>query len=423
MPSINVRTLGLLALTTALTVLSFVPAQADDAKKDTPKEPAVVPAAAPDAKSGNSDIDDLNSLTLALWAASQDQAGDGSLSWLPTVTHRSVFVVGRSASGTAKKETDAAFPILTKGRDKEYGAIFTGAGGEKLPLKATAAIWVKSGVKVRPTLMKQFDSNFGVKTFITPSESPADKVNAWISSVTDGKVVAGVTADTFKGNPPVVMTTAATIKGTWASTFSAKKTAEREFTLSDGKSKVKVPFMSQRGEFVTFDVTDGTALALPLDGGAVAIYVLPKDGKTVDDVVKALTATVVRDAADKASSGAKKTTDVIVPKFKHESLLDLKKTAIALNVKKAFDSSASSADLSFEELTPSDIYLASWTQKTTHEWNENGFEGTAVEVLVAMARGIDPPADVTFRADRPFLFMVVEKGLIVDLARVNNPTK
>ena len=85
------RMLGLLALSVGLSALtlSLSTARADDAKKkEEPVAPATVPA---EAKSGNADVDDLNEVTLKLWAASQEQAGEGNLAWLPTVTARSVL--------------------------------------------------------------------------------------------------------------------------------------------------------------------------------------------------------------------------------------------------------------------------------------------------------------------------------------------
>ena len=418
----RIRMLGLLALSACLAALPCLSARADDEKKkEAPVAPATVPVA--EAKSGNADIDDLNEVTLRLWSASQDQSGEGNLAWLPTVTARSVLVLGTASSGSAKKEFDTTFPFLAKKREKEYGGLLMAAGNDKLVLKTTSALWAKAGVKVRPTLMKAIDTNLGVKTFITPKDEPAAKVNAWIASVTDGKIASGVSADTFKSDPPFVLTTAATIKGSWATAFKGTRTAEGEFTLADGKSKVKAQLMNQQIAAVTFDVTDGTALALPLDGGAFALYLLPKDGKTLDDVIKGLTAISVRDAADKAATGEKKQTAVTILKLKCESTLDLRKTATALGIKKAFDASASPSDLSFEELTPSDIFVAAWTQKTTHAWDEGGFEGTAIEPVVTGARGAGPAAEVTFSANRPHLFVVVEKGLIIDLVRVNNPTK
>lgn len=417
------RMLGLLALSLGLSALtlSLSTARADDAKKkEEPVAPATVPA---EAKSGNADVDDLNEVTLKLWAASQEQAGEGNLAWLPTVTARSVLVLGTASSGSAKKEFDTTFPFLAKKREKEYGGLLMAAGNDKLVLKTTSALWAKAGVKVRPTLIKAIDTNLGVKTFITPKDEPAVKINAWIASVTDGKVKDGVSADTFKSDPPFVLTNAATIKGSWATGFKSARNVEGEFTLADAKTKVKVNFMQQQLSVVTFDVTDGTALAMPLDGGAFALYILPKDGKTLDDVIKGLTAIAIRDAADKAATGAKKETAIAIPKFRCESTLDLKKTATALGIKKAFDASASPSDLSFEELTPSDIFVAAWTQKTTHSWDEGGFEGTAIETVVTGTRSVGPAAEVTFKADRPFVFVVLEKGLIIDLVRVNNPKK
>ena len=118
----RIRMLGLLALSACLAALPCLSARADDEKKkEAPVAPATVPVA--EAKSGNADIDDLNEVTLRLWSASQDQSGEGNLAWLPTVTARSVLVLGTASSGSAKKEFDTTFPFLAKKREKEYGCL------------------------------------------------------------------------------------------------------------------------------------------------------------------------------------------------------------------------------------------------------------------------------------------------------------
>ena len=78
----------------------------------------------------------------------------------------------------------------------------------------------------------------------------------------------------------------------------------------------------------------------------------------------------------------------------------------------------------FSEMSNMDLYISEAKQKTYIEVNEEGTEAAAVTGIGMVETSIGPPQPVTFRADRPFLFLIQEKssGVILFMGKIGNVT-
>merc|ERR1719244_1255155 len=93
--------------------------------------------------------------------------------------------------------------------------------------------------------------------------------------------------------------------------------------------------------------------------------------------------------------------DVMIPKFKFTSTMDLNEPLQSMGVQDLF--SAKSADLSGVS-GKSNLFVTQVVQKAFIEVNEEGSEAAAVTVVQANTRSISLPT--IFKADRPFKFFI-----------------
>jgi serpin B len=115
--------------------------------------------------------------------------------------------------------------------------------------------------------------------------------------------------------------------------------------------------------------------------------------------------------------------DVLLPRFKFQTRYDLAQTLAKMGMPDAFD--ATKADFSGMD-GARDLALGKVIHQAVIEVNELGSEAAAATAITMFATTMAPrpPEKIEiFRADRPFLFLIVHNptGSILFLGRVANP--
>ena len=118
-------------------------------------------------------------------------------------------------------------------------------------------------------------------------------------------------------------------------------------------------------------------------------------------------------------------TDVFLPRFRLEQGRELRATLEAMGMKRAFvDRSAQ-----FDAMTasPNELFVSNVFHKAFIEVNERGTEAAAATAVVMEELAVKPISAVrfvpTFRADRPFLFLIRDaaSGAILFVGRFVRP--
>jgi len=114
------------------------------------------------------------------------------------------------------------------------------------------------------------------------------------------------------------------------------------------------------------------------------------------------------------NNGVVREVDLFVPKFKIEYETTLNEPLKQMGMEIAFSDSSDFSGISDAPLAISEV-----KQKTVIEVNEEGTEAAAV-TSVNVATSLPP----TFRADRPFLFLIQESssGVILFMGKIGKPT-
>ncbi len=254
--------------------------------------------------------------------------------------------------------------------------------------------------------------------FKTATEAARQTINQKIEEQTKGKVVecipkTGVTADT-----KLVLTNAIHFKGTWLTQFDATQTQTQPFFITP-KKKVDVPLMAVKSRFRYREVDDLQLIELPYAGKAFSmVVILPTKPNGLKKLERSLSAEKL---AEWQTSMYKRPLQLYLPKFTITwGTEDLSKQLIQLGMKDAFKSHK--AD--FSGITgQKGLFIDGVFHKTLIEVTEQGTEAAGA-TAVAMRKGGPPEPPPTFRADRPFLFIIKDTitGAILFIGRLTDPT-
>jgi serpin B len=290
----------------------------------------------------------------------------------------------------------------------------------KVLLEIANSIWYRNDVEVLPEFIRVNNTYYNAEVnAILFNDQAKDIMNGWVAEKTHGKITEVI--DDVPEDAIMYLINAIYFKGIWRSEFDKDKTADLPFTLADG-SVVQVPTMQQQDTFRYFSNEWMSAVELPYGQENFSMVILlPKTGKTTDDIVSSLSIenwnAWMKDFSDK---------DVVVhlPRLKFEYGKLLNDDLMDMGMGIAF---SNDADFSKIDSTR-DLMISRVIHKTFVEVNEEGTEAAAVTVVEIIETSYEPGGNegpVYFYVDRPFLFLIREKdtGAILFIGRVTDPLK
>jgi serine protease inhibitor len=282
-------------------------------------------------------------------------------------------------------------------------------------LEIANAVFSRSDLPVEPAfteaLRTYFDAEAEALDFSRPEA--AARINGWVRERTRGRIPELVEPP-LPANAVMYLVNALYFKGRWAQPFDPRLTRDDRFRLTGGGT-APVRMMSRRGDYLTYDDGEVSALELPYGSGRYAMTVLlPRQGASLDTLLARL------DDARWAEITAGLTEGHLIvemPRLQLEYDVTLNDVLIALGMEPAF--SPSRADFSGVSPVPG-LYVSRVLHKTFVEVNEEGTEAaaaTAVEFGIVSA----PPS---FRVDRPYVFAIRERttGAILFAGRIERPS-
>lgn len=225
-------------------------------------------------------------------------------------------------------------------------------------------------------------------------------INKWGKDHTEGMIPEVLKEEEFNPYAASYLLNAIYFKGTWMSKFDKGSTKNETFTAPDGDRKV--PMMHQKSHFPYTENDICQVLRLPYGNGAYSMTVLlPKDGKSIADVSQTLTAGTWQNCQHMLSAEA----DVKLPRFESQSDIDLKTIMADMGMPKAFDKDYAE----FPNFCNVPTYIGLMKQVARIKLNEEGTEAAAVTIIgVNQTTSISQPREVTFHANRPFIYVISE---------------
>ena len=250
--------------------------------------------------------------------------------------------------------------------------------------------------------------------FIADPESCRQTINAWVEQATHDRIVDLLPPGTVDATTRLVLTNAIWFEGTWLWTFDPDRTEATPFHVGPDRT-VSVEMMSASGEFPLGHHDGVQALRLPYQGEDLSmLFLLPDPGESLDAVearlsvewIDALVATIVDDVE----------CDLFVPRFEFEAEFPLVPVLASLGMPSAFGG----PDTDFSRMNGQrNLAITEVRHKAFVKVDEEGTEAAAATGVVVGETSLPP----TFRADRPFLFLIRDHvtGAILFMGRVLDP--
>ena len=225
-------------------------------------------------------------------------------------------------------------------------------------------------------------------------------INKWGSDHTEGMIPEVLTGDEFDPDAVSYLLNAIYFKGAWSEKFDKGNTQNETFKGYDGNKQV--PMMHQEHEYNYTESDDCQALRMSYGNSAYSMTILlPKEGKTISNVLATLTADTWQQYQRMGSA----TVDVKLPRFESKSDMDLTKIMSALGMPKAFTPAAE-----FPNFCNVRTFIGLMKQVAKIKLNEEGTEAAAVTVIGMKNMAAGPLQRVEFHANRPFLYVISEQS-------------
>ncbi len=267
------------------------------------------------------------------------------------------------------------------------------------------SIWYREGFPVRADFLDRTRTYCDAEGAELDFDDPGDVgvINSWVSGETNGKIQEIVQSPI---DPLTVMflINAIYFKGSWTQRFDASKTATAPFYSGDGTTGT-VPLMQVEEDLLYGETETYQAVDLPYGGKAFSMTVLlPKPGHAMEDLVSSLSlatwAQIVAGLHERPGT-------VHLPRFRIEWEGVLNETLQAMVMLDAFHPSDADFSGMSDLARQMRLYISKVKQKTYVDVNEEGTEAAGVTSVEIGFDSVTTP--FTFRADRPFLFVIRER--------------
>lgn len=267
------------------------------------------------------------------------------------------------------------------------------------------SIWTNKEIQILPEFISLNKNYFNATVDAVDFSDPttAQRINKWADDNTNG-LIKEVIEET---SPMALMylLNALYFQGIWTSEFDAKNTSKMPFTTELGKSK-NVDMMQQNAHFNYASDETMQMVELPYGNEAFSMMVLlPQHGKTIANIASNL-------KGKNYWTGMKNKlrnmdVDLFIPKFKTEYSKQLNSVLKDMGMDIAF----SPDDADFSRMSNTSSFISFVKQFTYIATDEVGTEAAAVTV-VGMETTSFPsqPEKVTFKANKPFIYVIQEKS-------------
>ena len=253
--------------------------------------------------------------------------------------------------------------------------------------------------------------------FAGQPEAARARINLWVEQETQEKIKDLVPPKVIRPDTVLVLTNAIYFKGDWSHPFPKAATRDEPFHVT-GEQTIQVPLM-HRTDDLRFAAIDALQI-LELNygkGELSALFLLPE----AIDGLPALEARLNHDNLTRWTSAlARRKVEVFLPRFKLSSQFSLPEVLASMGMTHAFDSRADFSGMSTQEK----LFISDVLHKAFVDLNEEGTEAAAATaVVMSRTMAVLPKPPVIFRADHPFLFLIVDNRTrsILFLGRVASP--
>ena len=319
------------------------------------------------------------------------------------------FALGMTLNGANSVTRDEMKYVLrhselTDAQINEYYRIMLDALPNVDPLtklNIANSIWCNKGFPVHQSFLDvnttYFDAEIRNLDFSSPTA--LQTINAWCARATNNLIQEAL--DEIDPEAVMYIINAIYFKGIWTTQFDRRNTTKATFFAENGSENQVYMMRLFDNTFPYYTNATAQFLDMSYGNGAFSMTViLPHNGRTLQDVTDNLSSDYFDDIVENRlrETGI----SVFFPRFRTEFRIELNDVLTALGMPSAF--CEFTADFSGMSDVP--LFISRVIHSTFVEVNEEGTEAAAVTIV----ENVPTSAPPTFRADRPFIFVIRENS-------------
>lgn len=279
------------------------------------------------------------------------------------------------------------------------------------------SLWLNSGAEFKDDTIKRLADEYFASVYRgdLAEEKTLDSIRNWINEQTGGLLKE--TADGLTVDPETVMLLCSTLyfKARWNNEFNPEKNDRKIFHGVNGEAEAE--FMN--GETTQYYFGGNyTSVRLYFTDGCDMWFILPDEGKTVDDVLNSGEYIEMISDSFNWENNQYIQVNVSVPKFDVSSDTDIAEGLKELGVRDVFDMGRAN----FSPLMNDGYEI--WVDKVQHaarvSIDEEGCTAAAFTVMMAPGGAMAPEEEIDFVLDRPFVFMITSGSGVLFAGAVND---
>ena len=236
-----------------------------------------------------------------------------------------------------------------------------------------------------------------------------DLINGWASEKTREKIPKVLNPGDVGDTTLVAILNAIYFKGAWEVPFDPEDTRPRDFDTGNGTIQTDTMHMDAVFEYAEYN--DAQILRMPYVGDRLSMLVaLPSGHGGMESLEESLSAETLDGWRQNMRN---ESVIVSIPKFEIKTHYNLIPKLWDLGITLIFGE----GDLS--GISDTSMFVSRATQDAYVSVNEEGTEAAAVTVIQ-----LDESGPVAFKADRPFLFFIIddESGAILFMGKITDPS-
>lgn len=284
----------------------------------------------------------------------------------------------------------------------------------------TNRVWMEETFKVnrqyKKSLQKSYKAKVALTSFINQPEPSRIKINKEIESDTKNYIKDLLPEGSITDLTRLVLTNAIYFKGKWEKEFDPKRTSQRDFKLSSGET-IQCATMFVEDSMGYFTSENYDAIQLNYKGGKLSMLVLlPNESVKMAEFEKGLNIELYNQTL---AGLEREKVAVLLPKFKIETGLSLKKTLSEMGMPIAFSDDADLSGISAKN----DLKISDAFHKAFIEVSEEGTTAAAATAVVVAMKSFVRKTE--FIVNRPFIYILKHNGsnTILFMGKVENPNK
>jgi len=363
---------------------------------------------------------------------------DGNIFFSPYSISTALAMTYEGARGKTAEEMQSVFhfPQENSTRRVGFAAIYSEINkkDKKYNLSTANALWAQKDYRFLDSYFNLISTYYGGSVtnldFVRDTENSRITINNWVEEQTNHKIKDILPPASITELTRLVLTNAVYFKANWFIPF-LNETTEQNFRVNSTKT-IKVKMMSlhgdraetSRGNFIPLrfnyaETDEAQILELFYDGNETSMLILLPKADNLRGLEQLLNANKLNEW--KALLKETKLDGVYLPRFKFETKYSMPETLKGMGMKKAFD--PNEADFSGMDGTKN-LFISDVIHQAFIDVNETGTEAAAATAVI-IALGMAPGEPKVFRADHPFISIILQRdtGNILFMGRVSNPNE